>query len=87
MSSEEGSRDWRPQHGEHDSLPEVLPCDRESSVATSRPAAQESVGRDEALPSGDREARIYRDTLQNVFSFNPNMDPQDVPVDNVFGVS
>ena len=57
------------------------------SVATSRPAAQESVGRDEALPSGDREARRYRDTLQNVFSFNPNMDPQDVPVDNVFGVS
>ena len=67
------------------SLPEVLPCDRESSVATSRPSAQESVGRDEALPSGDPDARRYKDTLQNVFSFNPNMVPQDVPVDNVFG--
>ena len=32
--------------------PEVLPCDRESSVATSRSAVHESVGRDEALPSG-----------------------------------
>ena len=84
-SEEEGSRDWRPQHGDHDSLPEVLPCDRESSVATSRPSAQESVGRDEALPSGDPDARRYKDTLQNVFSFNPNMVPQDVPVDNVFG--
>ena len=81
-SEEEGSRDWRPQHGDHDSLPEVLPCDRESSVATSRPSAQESVGRDEALPSGDPDARRYKDTLQNVFSFNPNMVPQDVPVDN-----
>ena len=29
--------------------------------------------------------RRYKDTLQNVFSFNPNMVPQDVPVDNVFG--
>ena len=47
-------------------------------------AAQESVGRDEALPSGDPEARRYRDTLQRVFSFNPTIDPQDVPVDNVF---
>ena len=84
-SEEEGSRDWRPQHGDHDSLPEVLPCDRESSVATSRPSAQESVGRDEALPFGDPDARRYKDTLQNVFSFNPNMVPQDVPVDNVFG--
>ena len=58
-SSEEGSRDWRPQHGDRDSLPEVLPCDRESSVATSRPAAQESVGRDGALPSGDPEVEEH----------------------------
>ena len=70
---------------ENTTVPEVLPCDRESSVATSRPAAHELVGRDEALPSGDPEARRYKDTLQNVFSFNPNMVPQDVPVDNVFG--
>ena len=84
-SEEEGSRDWRPQHGDHDSLPEVLPCGRESSVATSRPSAQESVGRDEALPSGDPDARRYKDTLQSIFSFNPNMVPQNVPVDNVFG--
>ena len=27
----------------------------------------------------------YKDTLQNIFSFKPNMVPQDVPVDNVFG--
>ena len=62
-SEDEGSRDWRPQHGDCDSLPEVLPFDRESSVAMSRPAAQESVGRDEALPSGDPEARRNLDTL------------------------
>ena len=80
-SEDDGSRDWRPQHVS----PEVLPCDRESSVATSRPAVHESVGRDEALPSCDPEARRYRDTLQMVFSFNPTIVPQDVPVDNVFG--
>ena len=55
-SEEEVSRDWRPQHGDRDSLPEVLPCDRESSVTTYRPPAQESVFRDEALPSLQRYA-------------------------------
>ena len=40
--------------------------DRESSMTTSRPAPQKSVFRDNALSSGDPDARRYRDTLQRV---------------------
>ena len=86
LSSEiEDSREWRPQHGDHDTPDERLPLDRASSASSSRMANQVMGLRDDPLPSGDGEGRRYSDTLKAVYSFNPAIVPQAPAVDNVFG--
>ena len=86
----EESREWRPQHLDHNTgTATVLArgcrspgCRRRLPVTT---ADQEMGLRDDLLPSGDMKGRRYSDTLKDVYSFNPAIVPQALAVDNVFG--
>ena len=36
-------------------------------------------------PSGESDSHRYSDTIKAVFAFNPNITPEPLPVDDVFG--
>ena len=36
-------------------------------------------------PSGEADSHRYGDTIKAVFAYNPNITPQPIPVDDVFG--
>ena len=84
-SDEEGSREWRPRHGGGETPSEVVAVAREGVTPASRSTPLEAESIDCAPPSGDADTHRYRDTIKAVFAYNPNITPQPLPVDDVFG--
>ena len=82
---EEGSREWRPRHGGGETPSEVVAVAREGVTTASRSTPLEAESVDCAPPSGDADTHRYRDTIKAVFAYNPNITPQPLPVDDVFG--
>ena len=58
---------------------------REGVSTASRSTALEARSIDCGPPSGETDSHRYSDTLKAVFAFNPNITPQPLPVDDVFG--
>ena len=65
---------------------EVVAVAREGVTTASRSTPLEAESIDSAPPpSGDADTHRYRDTIKAVFAYNPNITPQPLPVDDVFG--
>ena len=84
---EEGSRGWRPRHGSEETHSEVVaaPGAHEPVTAASRSTPRDAESMDCGPPPGESDSHRYSDSIKAVFSFNPSITPQPLPVDDVFG--
>ena len=84
---EEGSRGWRHRHGSEETHSEVVaaPGAHEPVTAASRSTPRDAESMDCGPPPGESDSHRYSDSIEAVFSFNPSITPQPLPVDDVFG--
>ena len=64
---------------------EMVAVAREGVTTASRSTPLEAESIDCGPPSGEADSHRYSDTIKAVFAYNPNITPQPLPVDDVFG--
>ena len=64
---------------------DVVAVAREVVTTASRYTPLEPESIDCGPPSGEADSHRYSDTIKALFAYNPNITPQPLPVDDVFG--